>query len=198
MKIGIFGGSFDPPHMGHYWVCKNAVESYGLDKLFIIPNAVSPFKKEKTVESYHIYYMAEAFTREVGGIIDDQEMIRPEPSYTYDTMTHYRKKYPNEELCLIVGGDSLVEFSSWHRAEDIAKIIDRMIVVPRGSDGLGGKASLLHVASILPMIKIFFTKPSFVQISSTELRLRLKIGKIIIGLIPEKVLDYIEVNKLYL
>jgi nicotinate-nucleotide adenylyltransferase len=190
MKIGIFGGSFDPPHMGHFWVCRNAIEGYVLDKLFIVPNTVSPFKKEKTVEKYHTWYMTDILAHEVGGIIDDQEMLRPEPSYTWDTILNFRGRFPNDDLYLIVGQDCLNEITGWYRIDDILATIDKIIVIPRIGE-------INHVND-LPREKLKIAKPSFVQISSTELRLRLKKGKIITGLIPDKVLNYIHNNHLYL
>jgi nicotinate-nucleotide adenylyltransferase len=195
MRIGIFGSSFDPPHMGHFWVCKNAIESYELDKLFIVPNAKSPFKETKNVEAHHIYTMARVFAEEVGGIIDDQEMIRSEPSYTWDTILNFHGRFPNDDLCLVMGSDSLFTFQSWYRVEDIAETIHKVLVAVR-SDLTGNQQ--VHLSHILPISKIWFIPSSFVAISSTELRLRLKSGKIITGLIPGSVLKYIENNKLYL
>jgi nicotinate-nucleotide adenylyltransferase len=187
MKIGIFGGSFDPPHMGHFWICQNAIDCLGLDIVHIIPNALSPFKEKHFVEPHHRYYMSMQLANEVNAIVDDQELNRPEPSYTWDTILNMRGRYPKDELYFIMGSDSLADIYSWYRYDDIISEVI-FAVAPR----------IDYDGPIIRNEKVKEIKGPSVQISSTELRFRLKNRKIITRLIPEKVLDYIEVNKLYL
>jgi nicotinate-nucleotide adenylyltransferase len=191
MKIGIYGGSFDPPHMGHLWLCRNAIEEVELDKLFIVPNKLSPFKTAKDAPNSHILTMVSMLATAVGpkAIMDPQEIGREGTSYAVDTVQNFQDEYPKDELYLIMGGDSAMHFHCWYRSTDILDIVAGIVVVPRMGD--------FSVFQQYVTTKQIIINPSFVQISSTELRRRIKNHLVIDGLIPETIITYIRYRNLY-
>jgi nicotinate-nucleotide adenylyltransferase len=193
MKIGIFGGSFDPPHMGHVWVCRNAIAELKLDKLFIVPNFVSPLKNGKAVNREHILNMTQLLSYEPGCYLDTREIYREVPSFTADTVQNFRIEYPHDKLYLIMGGDSTMTFKKWKNYKTILRVIDVFGIVPRMGD-----LNSYSYAMGNPIGKMFFLKPSFVQISSTQLRQMIHRGEDIEGLIPIAIQAYILRHKLYL
>lgn len=132
MKIGIFGGSFNPIHLGHVRVAKNAVESLGLDKLLVIPAAVSPFKTEsKAAEFYDRLEMAKAIFAAVDKAeVDDRELKRGGISYTIDTVKEIAAENPGAELYLVIGEDSEEGLPRWKDYDELMKLV-KVNVHPR-------------------------------------------------------------------
>lgn len=196
MRIGIFGGSFDPPHMGHVWVCRNAIRELRLDRLFIVPNFVSPLKKEKTVSREHIINMCRLISYEPACYLDTREIDKYTPSYTVDTVEGFRTEYSQDELYLIMGGDSTKTFKKWKNYKTIVDTVDVFGIVPRMRDRMDSNDYSRALGN--PKGKIFFLDPSFVQISSTQLRQMISAGDDIEGLVPIAIQAYILRHKLYL
>ena len=196
MRIGIFGGSFDPSHMAHVWICRNAVKELHLDKLFIIPNFVSPLKREKAVDKEHIVNMCRFLSYEPGCYLDTREIDREGPSFTVDTVKAYRQEYPSDELYLIMGYDAVSTFTNWKDYTVISNTINCFVIVPRMGYEMDEDA---HIRALdRPTCNIFLLEPSFVQISSTQLRQMIRDDENIEGLLPIVVQAYILRNKLYL
>lgn len=190
MKIGIFGGSFDPPHMGHLWLCRNAIEQVMLDQLFIVPNKLSPFKIEKGESSHHILAMVELLAELLGSkaSMTPIEVEREGKSYTVDTVKFFKDKHPKDELYLIMGGDSAMHFHTWHCSHNILDLVSAVVIAPRMGD-LNAFQCYINKQLII--------RPSFVQVSSTELRKRIKHRLPIDGLLPETIIKYIVRHDLY-
>ena len=204
MKIGIFGGTFNPPHLGHLAAARAAIESLELDKLLIVPAAVPPHKElpQGTPAPEHRLAMSEKMadallmpgTVEVSTI----ELERPGKSYTADTLAALRKQYPDARMWLLMGTDMFATFHQWH---DPSSILAQAGLCAFGRSERDDKALFAALAEeleeTLPEAKItVITLPELVEISSTELRELLAKGEGGDFLLPA-VYGYILMNGLY-
>ena len=116
MRIGIYGGSFDPVHNGHINAARNFMEELSLDKIIIVPAYCSPFKKGLAVTpSQHRLNMCNiAFGNTEGFEVSDVEILRADEGYMSDTVAQIREQYPDAELFLLLGSDQLLTFQKWH------------------------------------------------------------------------------------
>jgi len=119
--FGIFGGSFDPPHLGHLHIIQNFLSEYQT-KLYLVPNSLSPFKQKKGVSSENIldmlFLLKEEFSLH-GAEIYDTEIKRGGISYTYQTLQEFHTKFPKEEIYLLMGEDNLESLHKWKEVETI-------------------------------------------------------------------------------
>ena len=130
-KIGLFGGSFDPVHRQHLELAKAALAQFELDQVAFIPAKQSPFKAEAPASTEDRAAMLKlAIADEPHFSIDQQELLRPAPSYTYDTVISYREQSPSAQLFLIIGSDQLPALDQWHYAEQILAETT-LLVAPR-------------------------------------------------------------------
>lgn len=156
MRIGVFGGSFDPPHSGHLEVAKAAKTQGKLDKVLFIPAKQSPFKNEEPITKNRVELLRDLIKGVDGFEVDLSEINRPSPSFTIDTLNNL--KTPDSELFLIIGADSAAQFTNWHEYNKILDIVSKIFVYPR--DGI--KFNLLEKMELL--------RGSELPISSTILR----------------------------
>lgn len=156
MRIGVFGGSFDPPHNGHLGVAKAAKIQGKLDKVLFIPAKQSPLKDKEPVTENRVELLQDLIKGIEGFEIDLSEMNRPSPSFTIDTLN--KLKTSGSELFLIIGADSAAEFTRWNRYQEIISIVSKILIYPR--DGI--KFDLLDKMELL--------EGSEIPISSTDLR----------------------------
>ena len=191
-RLGVYGGTFDPIHTGHLVIARGVVEHCALDRLLFIPSARPPHKRGYAVAPPDDRYrMAQLAARNDPLFeVSDAEINRPGLSYTVDTLEALREIYG--EACafhLVIGADSLLEFDTWH-APDRVFDLATVVTVPRlGKDlsGLDPRWRDRVVSLQLPEI----------DISSTDIRRRVKAGLPIAHLVPEEVADYIEERGLY-
>lgn len=186
MKIGIFGGSFDPPHLGHLVLADEALQHLSLDKVLFIPAFHSPFKSEE--QSGRVELRCEMLELAINDHpkfeMDLHEVLRGGTSYTVDTLRHLKEQHPDDELFLLLGGDTFSEFSSWREPDEIVKHV-RLAVVNRpdfpvdlSSHPYGEHA----VTFPMPLL----------DISSSGIRNRVAEGKTIRYLVPWQVRTFIE------
>ena len=119
--IGLLGGSFDPIHYGHRTLGCAAVEEVALDKLIVMPTHIQPFKQNKKVaqDEHRLAMAALAFDGCDKVEISDYEIKKGDVSYSYDTMSHFREQYPNDELFFIMGADSFINVEKWYKGEEL-------------------------------------------------------------------------------
>ncbi|WKX02199.1 nicotinate-nucleotide adenylyltransferase [Candidatus Mycoplasma mahonii] len=133
MKIGIFGGSFNPVHRGHISVAEHAIKHLSLDKLIFVPAFKSPFKsKVKYVDGQHRIQMLE-IAKPQKATISHFEINRKSISYTIDTVKYFKQKYPNDELFLIIGSDNIHKLNKWKSINEIVEML-KIVVFRRDNE----------------------------------------------------------------
>lgn len=183
MKIGIYGGSFNPPHLGHLAAARTAVKALGLDLLQVVPAGVPPHKAlpEHTPDKGHRKAMAEIFADQIGPFAQcwDVELERPGRSFTADTLQAAAVRWPEAELYLLMGADMFLSFQSWYQPEEVAR---RARIVTFGRTGQRQELEQLQAHKEL-LDKAYgidctiLTIPDGVDVSSTQLRQALPKGE---------------------
>lgn len=200
MRIGIFGGTFDPPHAGHKKYAEEFVGRLSLDRLIVIPTFIPPHKSgAQTASGADRLRMLELmFTGSERVTVSDMELKRGGKSYTCETVKELAELHPADELVFMVGSDMLLSFHTWREPETILKYV-RICAVAR--DGGIGTAELeAYVNEYFPEKRDRFIICAFdpVEVSSTLLRERLKNGEYNGDMLAPPVLEYIKERKLYL
>lgn len=198
-RIGLFGGSFDPVHLGHLLVAQAACEELGLDRLFFIPAARSPFKPERepTPAPLRLQMLRLALAGKTDCEIDEQEVRRGGVSYTIDTVRDYARRFPGAQLFCLIGADHVAQLPQWREAAELARQAE-FVVVPRPlapplapSDG-----ERLDSAPLGFRLRRLQGFPC--SISASQIRERVKGGRPIEPLVPAAVAEAIRNNRLYL
>ncbi|MCI8386919.1 MAG: nicotinate (nicotinamide) nucleotide adenylyltransferase [Clostridiales bacterium] len=202
-RIGIYGGTFSPIHIGHIRAANAFLTDMSLDKLYVIPAALPPHKAEvdgaTANERLEMVRLAFADSDELmsGKLeVSDFEVKREGKSYTIYTLDHFTK--PNRKLYLLVGTDMFITLSSWFQAERIFKLADIVLMRREKDDGLGleiKRCRREYTERFGAKVHLIDEEPF--EISSTELRNMLNSGESVNGLIPDKVIEYIKGNNLY-
>jgi len=187
MKIGILGGSFDPPHIGHLLVARQTREIVHLDQVWLMPYFAHNW--DPTVSAASDRLAMTKLIEEEGVKASDSEILRKEKSYTIDTSRRLKEQFPKYNFFWIVGSDVLPEFHRWKDSKTLPKEVS-FLVFPRNGHPLPGQ---------LPEGFDAVTSPELVtsNLSSTIIRGRISKGLSIVGLIPSSVLTYIEEHGLY-
>jgi nicotinate-nucleotide adenylyltransferase len=182
LKIAIYGGTFDPVHHGHLILAREAVESLDLDKLIFVPAAVSPFKTEPAGSGgVRLSMLRAAIESEPKFTIDDCELRRPAPSYTFDTVEEIRGRESDAEVFLLIGSDNVNELSKWHRFSELEQLV-RFVVLDRSGRAYDHSYQVIRRT---------------VDISATEIRKRVASGRSIRYLVPPAVEQIIRQQDLY-
>ena len=201
MNIGIYGGTFDPPHWGHITAARAAMEQLGLDKLVLIPDRVPPHKAlpEGSASPEQRLEMATLAAAELGKRteVSDRELRRDGPSYTSDTLAELRREYPEDALWLLMGSDMFLSLQTWHAPEEImalARIAPFSREAADESETFAAQQSRLERA-YGAQIQIV-QNPEVWELSSTEVRTALAAGR---GsdLLPPAVYGYVLREHLY-
>ena len=191
-RIGLFGGSFDPVHLGHTMVARAALAEVELDQLFIIPAAQSPFKPEQSPApaADRLAWLRLAFGDEPRCEIDAQEIERASVSYTIDTVRDYAARFPEAELFYLIGADHVPTLPEWREAAALADAVT-FVVVPRPGELETGVAEfpLSFRGTVLR------GKPA--AISASDLRKRLRAGESIENFVPPAVAAALNVKHCY-
>ncbi|MBT6450284.1 MAG: nicotinate (nicotinamide) nucleotide adenylyltransferase [Verrucomicrobiales bacterium] len=191
-RIGLFGGSFNPVHLGHMMVARAALAEVGLDRLFIILAAQSPFKPEQSPApaAARLEWLQLAFANEPRCEIDAQEIERAGVSYTIDTVRDYAARFPEAELFYLIGADHVPTLPEWREAAALADAVT-FVVVPRPGELETGVAEfpLSFRGTVLR------GKPA--AISASDLRKRLRAGESIENFVPPAVAAALNVKHCY-
>lgn len=190
MKLGIYGGSFDPVHLGHLLVAMTATEELGLDKLFFVPAAQSPFKTENKISpaSVRLQLLRFALVGKTNCEIDEQEIRRGGTSYAIDTVRDYAGRFPKAKLFYLIGADNVATLSKWMEPDELAKLVE-FAVIPRPGETIAEFPKPFHGKAL---------KGFPLAISSSQIRARVKAGLPIENLVPPFVADAIRSNRLYI
>ena len=190
-RVGVFGGAFDPPHLGHLAVARAAAEGASLDRVLWVPAAVPPHKVGRALAPAEARRrMVEAAIRDHPGFqLCDVELRRGGVSYTVDTLRTLKEARPEWRLFLIVGADLLAEFSSWQAPEALLEAAELVAVARRGATLVGNSAKLKLRPRAVRMPRV--------DVSSSEVRRRVAEGKSHAAMLPAQVTSIIEGEGLY-
>jgi nicotinate-nucleotide adenylyltransferase len=190
MKLGLFGGSFDPVHLGHLLMARAAREEAALDRIFFIPAAQSPFKPAATSASgpERLRLLHLALAGDVTAQVDDREVLRGGTSFSIDTVRAYRKDYPGAELFYLIGADQTAQLHLWRDAAELARLA-QFLIIPRPGEVIAELPSPFRGRALrgFPL-----------AVSSSEIRRRIKAGMGVQHLVPPAVEEAIRNNRLYL
>ena len=191
MRIGVFGGTFDPPHVGHLLVASDAREALELDRLIFVPTGVQPFKVDTPAVASgqdRLEMLRLAVADDANYVVSDAEINRKGLSFTVDTLEHLSERHPAAQLFLLLGEDLLAGFEQWRNPARIRELATIAAVRRAGLASSG-------VEPIAPGVVMVSTRR--VDVSSTEVRARLRAGKSIKGFVPESVERFIDARGLY-
>jgi len=194
VRIGIFGGTFDPVHEGHVNPVARATERFGLARVLWVPARLSPHKGAPPTDARHrVAMVALALAGRPEWTVAFDELDREPPSYTVDTLRALSARFLRDELWLLMGTDALATFGRWKDPEEIVRLA-RVAAFHR-EPFVGGRLRLPPVEGLANRLEVF-DGGSF-KISSTELRDDLARGESPAGRVPEPVAEYITKHRLY-
>jgi len=191
MNVGVFGGTFDPPHIGHLIVAEHVRDVLGLEKVIFVPTAIPPHKQERTItEAPHRLSMLRLAAAGNSSLeVSSYEVDKGGISYTVETLLEFSRQMPGNSFSLLIGMDNVSEFRGWREPEKILSLATVVVMTrpgfkPRGDTFLG------H-----PRVRV--VEVPAIGVASTLLRERVRKGKSIRYLVPDGVERYIADNRLY-
>jgi nicotinate-nucleotide adenylyltransferase len=189
-RIGLFGGSFNPVHLGHLLVARAALEELQLARLVFIPAAQSPFKPgaQLAPAPQRVQLLRLALAGETRCSVDELELERGGVSYSIDTVREYVRRFPHAQLWYLIGADHVRFLSKWREADELAQLIE-FAVIPRPGEGS---------VALPPPFKGSCLRGWPLALSASEIRHRIRSGRPIAGLVPNAVAEAIRNNGLYL
>jgi nicotinate-nucleotide adenylyltransferase len=185
-RVGLFGGTFDPIHLGHLILAQAALEELDLDRLIFIPAAISPYKGDRPPSvsaADRLEMIRHAIQGEDRFSVDDRELQREGPSYTIETVRSLLGDYPGVRFIYLIGADNVAELSGWQESEELKNLIDFAVFTRAETSE--------ETMGDFPLIR------RRIDISSTEIRERLAKGHSVRYFLPSLVQDYITTHRLY-
>ena len=188
-RIGIYGGTFDPPHKGHIAIAEQAKKQLGLDCVYFIPAYIPPHKQQhsSTMAQHRLNMMKLAVRGKKRLKVSTIELMRRGISYTIDTLKEFKKLFPEAELVLIIGADNLAQFNSWKSPKTILTLASLAVYKRKGFN-----QSLQDNE-----IDFILLKGPMLRVSSTEIRNKIEMGFPIRELVPHSIVLYIKQHSLY-
>ncbi|HTU90385.1 MAG TPA: nicotinate-nucleotide adenylyltransferase [Gemmataceae bacterium] len=200
MRIGIFGGTFDPVHTGHLILAEQGREQARLDEVWFVPAAHPPHKNEPTLTRFEqrVEMLALAIAGNPAFRIDELEKERSAPSYTADTLAELRRRHPTHEFLLLIGSDALLDLPHWYQPLRVLEQAALLVMTRPGSTVLTVEQlrKCLHLPEQMPLRLEAIETPQ-IDISSRELRRRAAVGRSLRYFLPRSVECYIHDKTLY-
>lgn len=204
--VGIFGGAFDPPHIGHVWIIQNLLKQFAFERIIVVPAGVPPHRPLPKASHEARYEMAcLAFAGEPAVCVDKYELEKISPSYTIETLLHFRAHFgPKVNLTLIVGIDAFCGLPTWHLPHEILNMA-HVIVIPRAKIDKNEAEQLVHKTlktlsldfkKYIPVIDLAPIYPP--DVSSTEIRNQIAQQRDVEAFLPKTVSTFIKQRKIYL
>jgi len=189
LRLGIYGGTFDPIHHGHLIMARDVLEKLKLDAVLFVPCGQSPLKTRKPLaaDARRLAMLRLALKKEPRFWVSRCELDRPAPSYSYDTALEIRQAFPRAELFWLIGADQFRDLDKWHRPDDLRKLV-KFVLMLRGDEPLKEK----------PVAVLSLPEPRRIDISASEIRHRVKSRQPIDHLVPTPIAAYIKRHGLYL
>ena len=193
MKACLFGGTFDPPHLGHLILAQTIFEAENFDKIVFVPAHKPPHKKESGYSSVNSRkeMVKLAIQENPNFVMSDLEILRGGISYSLDTIIEYKKetKIESKDLFFLIGSDTLKTFYTWHKPSQILKECQLIVAIRPGFRPSDIDTRILS--------KVQFANIPRIEISSSHIRRRWKEGKTIRYMVTQQVWEYLNDNKLY-
>jgi nicotinate-nucleotide adenylyltransferase len=197
VRIGIFGGSFDPPHVGHLILASDAVEALALDRLLFVPAARQPLKDGSTANAAHRAAMVRLLAGDDPRFgVETVEIERGGLSFTVDTLRQLRGLFPGASLLLVLGTDAAALLPQWREAEAVVSMA-QLVVLSRDGHSVGMLPEAVALMAARGAGTPIPLATRRLDISSTEIRERLAAGRSVRGFVPEAVAAYIAAHGLY-
>ncbi len=200
MRLGLFGGSFDPVHRGHLALAASCLEQAGLERVWFVPAAQQPFKPTgpRATNVDRLAMLKLALGKSETFKISEVEIDRGGMSYTIDTLLTIKSLLPKAQLFLLMGADSLVDFPHWRRPADICQVATPLVVNRAGEPA----PNFEHLESMVSFDRLAEIKACQIEmtpmaISSSEIRRLIASGGEWEQMVPDRVADYIRENRLY-
>ncbi|HRX86221.1 MAG TPA: nicotinate-nucleotide adenylyltransferase [Phycisphaerae bacterium] len=200
MRIALFGGSFDPIHHGHLIVARAVAEQLDIARVILLPSRTPPHKPHVALAppEHRLAMVQAAIAGDDLFAASDHDLTCAGPSYTVNTVAHFRRTMPDAELCWIVGGDSLRELHTWYQPDEITRNC-RVVTAVRPGYEVG---DLPELAAILPAETVAHLRRDVLEtpridISATQVRERVAAHRPIRYLVPAPVATYIQTHQLY-
>jgi nicotinate-nucleotide adenylyltransferase len=202
MRVGIFGGTFDPVHFGHLILAEQAREQGRLDEVWFLPAPRPPQKSDQVITPFEqrVEMLQLAIAGHPAFRIDEIEKDLPGPSYTVNTLAQLHARHPDADLWLLIGGDSLADLPKWHQPAGIIAQAGLLVMARPGAallsaDELRDRLSLPRENTLRLQV---LQEASYIEVSSTDLRRRVREGRSIRYFLPRAVEVYIREKHLYL
>ena len=190
MRLGIFGGSFDPPHVGHLLAAQDAMDRLALDRIAVVPAAIQPLKRADVTPAARRLEMVQlTFGGEARFEVSSMELDRGGVSFTVDTLEAFARRDPGAERFLLLGADVLSSFAQWHQPERVLALATPVILARTGS--------AVALPPGLDAAQLVSLETRRVDVSSTEIRERVRTGRSIRGFVTDAVAALIQRNGLY-
>jgi nicotinate-nucleotide adenylyltransferase len=200
MRVGIFGGTFDPVHYGHLILAEQGREQGRLDEVWFVPAAHPPHKDEPTLTRFEqrVEMLALAIAGNAAFRIDELEKERPGPSYTADTLAELRRRHPSHEFLLLIGSDALHDLPYWHQPLRILELAG-LLVATRDDSPPPTAEQLRQRLQAPPQtpIRLKMIQIPRIDIASRDLRRRSAAGRSLRYFLPRAVECYVHDKKLY-
>lgn len=198
MRIGIFGGTFDPPHLGHLILAAEACHQLDLDKLLFVLTSDPPHKQDHLISPYpdRLAMLEAAIADNPAFELSRIEVDRPGPHYTVDTMHLLKKELPDDTLIYLMGGDSLRDLPTiWHKPREFIAACDVLGVMRRPQDQIDMESLEVELPGV--SAKVEFMNAPLLEISARQIRRRVAEGRPYRYYLPEAVYQIIQEKKLY-
>ena len=190
MRLGIFGGSFDPPHIGHLLAAQDAMDRLALDRIAVVPAAIQPLKRADVTPADRRLEMVQlTFGGEARFEVSSMELDRGGVSFTVDTLEEFARRDPGAERFLLLGADVLSSFAQWHQPERVLALATPVILARTGS--------AVSLPRGLDAARLVSLETRRVDVSSTEIRERVRAGRSIRGFVTDAVAALIQRDGLY-
>lgn len=187
MRIALFGGAFDPPHLGHQQVARSLIEQHIVDEVWFVPVKKHPFDKQLTEDTHRLAMLNLVVDKNHNQKIERFELDRSQKSFSFLTLEHFQNTFVDYRFSWVIGADNVEHFSEWYKAEELLQKFT-VYVYPRVGTN--------HVWS-LPSGMVFLDQMQPINISSTQIKQKVKAGESITDLVDSSVERYIREKELY-
>jgi len=198
MRIGIFGGTFDPVHVGHLILAEQAREQARLDQVWFVPAPRPPQKRDQAVSAFEQRFdmLQLAVVGQPAFRVDAIEKDRPGPSFTVDTIAALKEKHPDHEFLLLIGGDTLADLEHWYQPARLAGLAPLVVMARPGVPLLSTDELRQRLGADVP-VRLDVIDVPLIEIASRDLRQRVAAGRSIRYFVPRAVETYIGERHLY-